>query len=425
MTRQIVSLTLTVLMHIICFAVMTERKYSVKKTVSIYAAFLTVFVCLSMFVSRILFDIHSSQAASITFISTLIVSFVIFMATSTDTAYKKVFLFITYASIFCIFFCTSAMISSIWFSDGYSSAAVYAKVIIRTLLYIPAIWAYIVFLRPAMREVPVSNNKIWRSISFVSFLFLIAFSIFSFIYTMKNDFRAWYSILFAATVLIYFSVLWIIFAMIRYMIKESRMELVEENMKYLQGQLKNAKENELFAKTIRHDFRHHNQNIAEMLKNGETDEALHYIEQYNESLDAAKPKEFCPHVTVNAILNGFYTKAQNAGISVSVEADVQEETAVSDMDFVAILSNLLENAFNGCKECVEGGEIKVNIRTVSDKTVIVCSNPCKPGLVIENRMIKQKGIGMESMMAAARKYDGDISYSMENGVLTLCVILKT
>ena len=425
MTRQIVSLTLTVLMHIICFAVMTERKYSVKKTVSIYAVFLTVFVCLSMFVSRVLFDIHSSQAALITFVSTLLVSFVIFMATSTDTTCKKVFLFLTYSSIFCIFFCTSAMISSIWFSDEYSAAAVYAKTVIRALLYLPAIWAYISFLRPAMREVPGSNKKIWHSISLVSLLFLIVFSIFCFIYTMKNDFRAWYSVLFAATVLIYFAVLWVIFGMIRYMIKENRMGLIEENMKYLQGQLKTAKENELSAKTVRHDFRHHNQNIAAMLRKGETDEALRYIEQYNDSLDAARPVEFCPNVTVNAILSSFYNKAQNEGISVSVKADVQEETAVSDMDFVAILSNLLENAVNGCRECRSDGEITVNIRTVSDKTVIVCSNPCDPELVIEDGMIKRKGIGIESMLAAVRKYGGDISYHSENGVLTLCVILKT
>ena len=31
MTQQLIALTLTVLMHIVCFAVMTERKYSVKK----------------------------------------------------------------------------------------------------------------------------------------------------------------------------------------------------------------------------------------------------------------------------------------------------------------------------------------------------------------------------------------------------------
>lgn len=425
MTRQLVALILIVLMHIVCFAIMTERKYSVKKTVSIYFVFLTIVVCFSMLVSRVLFDVHSFYATSLMFVSTIFVSFIIFMVTSADPACKKVFLFLSYSSIFCIFFCSSAMISSVWFNDEYGVAAVYVKTIIRTLLYLPAIWAYIVFLRPAMREVPGSDKKIWRSISLVSILFLAAFSIFCFIYTLKNDFRAWYSLLFAATVLIYFSVLWIIFGMIRYMIKESRLELIEENIKYLQGQLKTAKENELFARTVRHDLRHHNKNIAVMLQKGETDEALSYIEQYNESLDAAGPREFCHHVTVNAILSSFYTKAQNDGICVSVEADTQEETAVSNMDFVAILSNILENAINGCKECGSHGEIKVNIRTVSDKTVIVCSNPCKPGLVIENNMIKQKGIGMESMLTAARKYGGDISYSLENGILTLCIILKT
>ena len=424
MIRQIVALTLTVLMHIVCFAIMSERKYSVKKTISIYFVFLTVFVCLAMFVSRVLFDIHSFYAASLAFVSTILVSFIIFMLTSTDPACKKVFLFLSYSSLFCIFFCSSAMISSVWFKEEFGVAAVYAKTLIRTLLYLPAIGAYVAFFRPAMREVPGSNKKIWHSISLVSVLFLIVFLVFCFVYSMKNDFRAWYSLLFAATVLIYFSVLWIIFGMIRYMIKESRMELIEENMKYLQGQLKTAKENELFAKTIRHDARHHNRNIVAMLRKGGINEALHYIDQYNESLDAARAKEFCPHVTVNAILSSFYTKAQNDGIHVSVEADTQEEIAVSDMDFVAILSNLLENAINGCKECGAHGEITVNIRTVSDKTVIVCSNPCKPGLVIENSIIKQKGIGMESMMTAARKYDGDISYRLENGILTLCVILK-
>ena len=33
-------------------------------------------------------------------------------------------------------------------------------------------------------------------------------------------------------------------------------------------------------------------------------------------------------------------------------------------------------------------------------------------------------VANESMLTAARKYDGDISYRLENDVLTLCVILK-
>lgn len=75
-------------------------------------------------------------------------------------------------------------------------------------------------------------------------------------------------ILFAVVVMIYCSVLWVVFETIRYMSNESKMELIGKNTEYLQGQLALAKENELAARTIRHDFRHHNQNIAALLQKG-------------------------------------------------------------------------------------------------------------------------------------------------------------
>ena len=126
-----------------------------------------------------------------------------------------------------------------------------------------------------------------------------------------------------------------------------------------------------------------------------------------------------------ALLNSFYNKAQNSGISLSVKADTKEDTSISDMDFVAVLSNLLENAINGCIECKSDGKIDVNIRTVADKTVILCSNPCRKDISLENNMIKNRGIGISSMLSAIRKYDGDISYSFDNGILTACIILNS
>lgn len=109
---------------------------------------------------------------------------------------------------------------------------------------------------------------------------------------------------------------------------------------------------------------------------------------------------------------------------VSASADTQQDSPIADMDFVAILSNLLENALNGCKECGSHGEIHVDIHTVSDKTVIVCSNPCKPGLAIENGMLRKKGTGIDSVVLAVRKYGGNIRYQLEGKTLTVCVILS-
>ena len=332
-------MTMIGISHSICFWVMTEPKFSMRKTAFIYSGYFVAFICLAM-MSYAAFG-NSAVFYAISFASTIVAAFFIFLFTSADPLCKNFF------ALFVVIF----------------------------------------------------NAEYEQMNKYIPF--------------------------FAVSVLIYISVLWVIFGTIQSMIAESSTELIKQKATYLQNQLKTAKENELAAKTVRHDFRHHNQNIETLLKKGEIQEALNYLKQYNDSLEAAKLSEFCPNITVNAILNSFYSKAQKNGISVSVEADIKEDTAISDMDFVAVLSNLLENAINGCIECKSNGEIKVNIRAVAGKTVIVCSNPCRQDISIENNMIINRGIGIAGMLSAIRKYSGDIKYGYDNGTLTACIILNS
>lgn len=417
------AMVILVLTHIFCLAAMTERKYSIRKTVLIYAVFGVLFIGLTLVIFA-LFGSGSAITAFVSFTGTALMAFVMFIQTSADAFCKKLFLFISHSILFCIFFCIAILVCNSLFPELTEAGTLYVRNLVRTLLYLLAVLGYLKFLRPYVRMVPGTKIRTWYSISLVSMLFLsvfISFVIYLYAgYGHENE----TIFLFAAVVLIYSSVLWVIFGTIRYMNNESKMELISKNAEYLQGQLALAKANELAAKAIRHDFRHHTQNIAVLLQKGDIKEALRYIEQYDESLDAAKPKEFCPHATANAILSSFYLKAQKDDISVSISADTPEESPIADMDFVAVLSNLLENALNGCKECGSHGEIRVDIRTVADKSVIVCSNPCKPGLEIENGMLRNRGTGIDSVVLATRKYAGDIRYELENGYLTVCVILN-
>ena len=409
--------------HLISFWAMTEPKYSVRKTVLIYSGFCAAFVCFLLLAYTVLGD--SAGYYAVSFSSTIVMAFFIFVLTSADALCKKIFLFISYANVFSMFVCISLIMCSIFFRGASELTVYYARNIIRTVLFIPTAFIYIRFLRPPVRAVSGKRRKTWNSISVVSVLFLMIFASFLVIFHSEYGNFGKYIPFFAGAVVIYASILYVFFGTIQSMIDESNTELINQNITYLQGQLKTAKEHELSAKTVRHDFRHHNQNIASMLKKGEIQEALSYLEQYNDSLDAAKLSDFCPNITVNAILNSFYTKAQKNGISVFVEADTPENTAIADMDFVAVLSNLLDNAVNGCIECKSHGDIKVNIRTVADKTVIVCSNPCRPNISIENNMLKNRGIGIAGMLSAIRKYNGDIKYSLDNGILTACIILNS
>lgn len=408
--------------HLFSFGAMTELKYSVRKTALIYLGYFVMFVSFVMLSYAVWGDSPGYYAAAYT--STIVVAFFVFILTSADSLCKKIFLFISYSNVFSMYVCISLVLCSIFLKGAPEIVVYYARNIIRTILFIPTALIYIRFLRPSVRAVSGNRRKTWYSISIVSVLFLVIFALFLVIFNSEYAHISKYIPFFAISVLIYASILWVVFAIIRLMIDESNAELINQNVMYLQGRLKTARENELAAKTVRHDFRHHNRNIAAMLKKGEIKEAINYLEQYDSSLDEAKMNDFCPNITVNAILNSFYNKAKNNGISVSVKADTREEISVKDMDFVAILSNLLENAVNGCLECEFRGEIRVDIRSVEDKAVIVCSNPCRRDITIENNMIKNRGIGISSMLSAIRKYDGDISYSLDDGILTVCIILN-
>lgn len=422
MIHNIISYVLLGVTHAIAFWTMTEREFSVKMTAVIYSLFSVIF-CAMPAILNIAFG-ESPVFYTIVYISTIAFAFIVFLIASADPFCKKIFLFISYANVFSILGSLSVVLSEVFF-NGFSELFIYyARNITRTVLFIPMVFIYIRYLRPAVRTVSGKRRKTWYSISLVSLLFLIIFAMFMIVFYSGYGNAKVYLPLFVISVLLYAAVLSVIFGTVRSMIDESNAELTRQNVIYLQNQLQNAKENELYNKTVRHDIRHHNNNVAAMLKSGDIKGALRYIEEYNLSLDSFKQTEFCPHVTVNAIINSFYSKATSDGIKVSVSADTKPDIGVSDTDLVAILSNILENAINGCKESEKEKEISVNIKTVSDKTVIVCSNPCKDGLEVENLMIKQKGIGISSILISARKYNGDISYRLDSGKLTVCVILK-
>ena len=307
---------------------------------------------------------------------------------------------------------------------GLSSVGqIYARSIVRIALNVPAILLYLRYARPYMRTVPGDKRRTWYSISLVSALFLFVFSLLVAL-IMRNARDTVYSMLFGTTTVIFIAALWVIFGTIQSMSAEARMELISQNVQYLQGQLATARENAMAAKAMRHDFRHHMQNLALLLRQEKPQEAEHYIEEFIHSLDTASQIDFCPHVTVNAILNNFYNRTQKEGIAVSVTAEVPEHTAIADMDFVAILSNLLENARNGCAACGSHGKITVSLRIKKGKLVIVCSNPCAPGLVIVDDMIEPKGTGIESILMAVDKYDGNIRYHLQDGIVTASLVLN-
>ena len=423
MIHMIIILFAMSLTHLFCFFILSERKYSIKKTIVIYLLTAIAFVC-SVMIKYIFFTNQFSNDLTYEYGITITICFFVFFFTSSDSAEKKIFLFISYSNIFCILLELANILVSISYHESMDIKLMYVRNIIRTVLTIPVVLLYYKYLRPTIRDIPVTKKKTWISLCVTSGLFLLVFSMFiSNVYNyFQNKFM--YKVLFLSFVAIYASVLWVVFDNIQQMNQENKMKLIAQKDKYLQIELNSAKQNEQIAKRIKHDYRHHIQSIASLLKNNDINHALQYIEHYTKSLNVIQSLEFCPNVTVNAILTSFYNITKYNGISFHASADTPANSVISDMDFVVILSNLLENAVNECIELDNKCYIKINIRTIENKTVIVCSNSCRNNIEIVNNMIKNKGVGIDSIISSIKKYNGDINYTNNNDVLTVCVILK-
>ena len=83
-------MTMIGISHSICFWVMTEPKFSMRKTAFIYSGYFVAFMCLAM-MSYAAFG-NSAVFYAISFASTIVAAFFIFLFTSADPLCKKVFL---------------------------------------------------------------------------------------------------------------------------------------------------------------------------------------------------------------------------------------------------------------------------------------------------------------------------------------------
>lgn len=411
------------LLHICCFAVMTEPRYSHKKMAAIYVAFWIGFILETLAV-YLAFGLDSKYTVPMAYGGTIVMAFVMFVVTSADSFSKKLFLFVNYSSVFCIICCVSLLIFNNLKDLFPGLSVMYGRSIFRFVLYGILIFVYYKFLRKHVRDVSGGKKWTWYSITFVSVLFLILFTLFVMVLYGGGITGINGEILFIMMVMVYCSVLWVVFRTIRYMSDESQMEMAGKNVEYLREQLDLVREKEMEARTVRHDIRHHNRNLARLLAGGNVQEALKYVEQYDESLQELKTMEFCPNTIVNAILSDFYQRATNEGMKVLISVELPEKTAINDLDYVAILSNILENAMNACRKYNPLGEISVDIKVVLGKIVIVCSNPCGADVVVENGMIKDRGTGIYSIIMTVKNSNGDIRYTLENNTMTVCVILN-
>jgi sensor histidine kinase regulating citrate/malate metabolism len=210
----------------------------------------------------------------------------------------------------------------------------------------------------------------------------------------------------------------------------------EKESMLLSVQIKQAKKdlNEFWEQQektaiYRHDMRHHLNLIAGFLAEGDTSKSMEYINRVQSNIMEVTPIRYCENNTVNLILSYYACKAETCNITLTIDAQIRQDLSIVETELCALLSNGLENAFNACTQVEDerARTVQFKCKVQKEKLVIYIENSFTGIVIEENGLPKSTqpdhGYGIKSMVMIIDKYSGCYSYTAEDGIFKLSIVL--
>lgn len=193
-------------------------------------------------------------------------------------------------------------------------------------------------------------------------------------------------------------------------------------------QIENYKKSQTQSAIYSHDLRHHLQFLSTSIAQNKIDEALNYISEIDESTKFDKVKQICENTSVNLILLAYEAKAKKFNIDICIRACVPTNIPMNSTDVCVILGNGIENATNACKILEQNRrKISVKCKFVNKKLMIEICNSFEDEIIFEDDIpVSYKldhGLGVKSIVATVKKYQGVYSFTKDDENFTMRVIL--
>lgn len=261
------------------------------------------------------------------------------------------------------------------------------------LLTLPLITFVVVTLIPIFPEQNYANHPVFCT----AIILLIEGAFFLYLYTLyRNIFQ------------------------ISFLLKqESRTKLLAQEIESYKSYLDSARQ-------VRHDIRHHDMVVLDLLNEGAIQEATDYLHSHVNEIYGTALTRFSEDATTNAMLRMYERQAQEAGIAFSATAHVPEQLPVDKAELGALLGNALENALRAASS-TENGFISVDIHTNQDNMLIEVRNSVlgktefRKGLPISKRV--GGGTGTRSIMRITESHKGVSSFTQKDNEFQLRLVI--
>ena len=410
--------------HILFMSNLGEPIYPRKKMTAIWSVSMAATLII---VYILMYAMGLDDSGSTLTVIAMIAVFIVFFKTCSDSLPKKVFIMITYYNFFFLIAQSSFLLSSIVYEPDSKPYQI-LSIIIRNVIQLVSFVLYFRYIDPKLRTVKVRQTGEWWYLSVISAIFTIIYITQAIIANKIWLLPASYTPVLFTFFIQGIATFYVVFRTISYMDKTAEASLMEQNTKFLSEQIDRLMQSEENTRKLRHDMRHYIVNTTELLKSGDVEGALRYLNDWDGELSETAVKKYCGNRTINNILSAYERKTDAENIEYICKASAAEELPVKDVHLVAILANLLENALNGCKE-LEAGQssqprIEISILEKESNLLIVCKNTCSDKLDISDELPPKRGIGISSIISACGHYNGSVDYTARDGVCSVYTVLE-
>ncbi len=187
------------------------------------------------------------------------------------------------------------------------------------------------------------------------------------------------------------------------------------------------------VRTVKHDIQNQYYYIASMLRQGQTAEALKYLDELNPENSFGDPKIYSQNNIINLALNFAEAKAEKADTAISIEVSVPAELGIRKTALAAILTNLFNNGVEACEKLPkEKRSVSITVNCVNNFLLIRVVNSILPNSVKEKngRLVSTKknsrehGFGVKIIKNLTEENGGCFEYTVEEERFIANVMLR-
>lgn len=170
-----------------------------------------------------------------------------------------------------------------------------------------------------------------------------------------------------------------------------------------------------------HDFRAHLNTLTELLDNAHYNDAKEYLksisDQHNEQVFLVN----CHHAILDAIFNLKASEALKKNINIHFEVNDLSQLSFNPIDLTVLLSNLLDNAIEGCEKIHSEREIQIFASLERERFCCIVRNTSLPVRITNGEILTTKsnsnlhGYGLINVKAILNKHNGEYTMSYKNG----------